>query len=271
MTSGSPDVQSTRNRHSFRPWAEADALGFGPHGYALLDENRPDGLRNVLVLAGDQARSLLDDGDLGAEAPVHLGEFEPDVAAADDHEMLGHPVERKDRAVGQVGHLTDARHVGHGGAAADVDEDARCAQPLFADPDRVRPLKTGMALDDRAAGHAAQPLLDAGAGVGGDGVGPRLHARHVDLDGTIEDDAILATATSEMRRIGAGDQRLRRRAAGIDAGAAEELPLDQRDFHSRPREPIGERRAGLPGPDDDCVEAAGHCGAPMIEGARMRR
>ena len=72
-----------------------------------------NGLRNVLVLAGDQARPLLDDRDLGAEAPVHLREFEPDVAAADDHEMLGHPVEREDRAVGEVGDLTDARHVGH--------------------------------------------------------------------------------------------------------------------------------------------------------------
>src|SRR5829696_167915 len=87
---------------SLRVPAEPDALGSGAHRDALLDENGPDGLRNPLVLAGDQARPLLDDRDLGPEAPMHLRELEPDVAAADDDEMLGHPVEPQDRAVGQV-------------------------------------------------------------------------------------------------------------------------------------------------------------------------
>ena len=54
-----------------------------------------DGLGNVLVFARDEARTLFDDRDLGAEAAVHLGELEPDVAAADDDQMPGQDVERR--------------------------------------------------------------------------------------------------------------------------------------------------------------------------------
>ena len=36
----------------------------------------------------DDARRHLDDGDAAAEAPVHLREFESDVAAADDDQVL---------------------------------------------------------------------------------------------------------------------------------------------------------------------------------------
>ena len=50
----------------------------------------------------DQARALLDDGDLGAEAAVHLRELEPDVAAADDHQVARQRVEREHRRVGEV-------------------------------------------------------------------------------------------------------------------------------------------------------------------------
>ena len=259
-----------RYGRSLRVAAEPDALGAGAHRDALVGENGPDGLRNPLVLAGDQARPLLDDRDLGPEAPVHLRELEPDVAAADDDEMLGHPVEAQDRAVGQVIDLTDARHVGHGGAPADVDEDAGRRQQRLPDPDRVRALETGVPLHDRAAGHAAQPLLDARTRIGGDGVGPRLDARHVDLDGAVEHDAVLAAAAREMGRIGARDHRLRRRAAGVDAGAAEEIPLDDGDRHFGPGEPIGERRAGLPGPDDDRIEPVGHRALPYSAASSRR-
>ena len=133
-------------RHAPSVRREPDALGAGAHRDALVGENGPDRLRNLLVLAGDQARPLLDDRDLGPEAPVHLRELEPDVAAADDDEMLGHPVERQDRAVGQVIDLTDARHVGHGGAPADVDEDAGRRQQLLARPGPCPRSRNGRAL-----------------------------------------------------------------------------------------------------------------------------
>src|SRR3546814_10711253 len=60
-----------------------------------------------------------------------------------------------------------------------------------------------------------------------------------------------------MRGPRAGDQGLGRHAAGVDAGAAEPLAFDQRDRAARLRQPPGQRRTGLPGTDDDRVEAAG--------------
>ena len=182
---------------------------------------------------------------------IHLRELEADVAAADDDQMLGHAVERQHRRVGEERHVVDARHVGHERAAADVDEDARRGQQLVADADGVRALEPGVPLDDRAAGHAAQPFLDAGRARWRDGVGARLDLGHVDPDAAVEDDAVVGGAAREVRGIGAGDQRLGRHAAGVDAGAAEELALDERDLHAGAGQPAGERRPGLAGADDD--------------------
>ncbi len=39
------------------------------------------------VLAGQQPVGALDEGDLGAESPEHLGELAADVASADDEQM----------------------------------------------------------------------------------------------------------------------------------------------------------------------------------------
>ena len=106
------------------------AVGVEFDGDALVLEDLLDGGRDVLVLAGCQPRALLDDGDLGAEAPVHLGELERDVAAADDDEMFRQRVEVEDADVGQVVDVGQTRHVGHDGTAADVEEDlVRLAEP----------------------------------------------------------------------------------------------------------------------------------------------
>ena len=107
-------------------------------GDALVLEDVPDGRRDVLVLARGQPRTLLDDGDLGAEAPVHLRELQRDVAAADDDEMLGHGVEFEDADVGQVVDVGQPRHVGHHGPPADVEEDPVGLEDPVIDPQRVR-------------------------------------------------------------------------------------------------------------------------------------
>ncbi len=52
-------------------------------------EDGDDRLRDVLVFASQQALRHLDQRDLRPETPEHLGEFEPDVAAAHDDEMAG--------------------------------------------------------------------------------------------------------------------------------------------------------------------------------------
>lgn len=101
---------------------QADAFGSCADSDALTAQDVPDSLRHILVFPGYQAGSLLDDGHIRAKPPVHLRELEANVAAADDDKMLRQPVQRQNGRVRQVRHLTDTRHVGHDGAAADIDE-----------------------------------------------------------------------------------------------------------------------------------------------------
>src|SRR5208282_3795432 len=47
----------------------------------------------VRILAAEELRSVLDDGHAAPEAAVRLGEFEANIPAAEDDEVVGHPVE----------------------------------------------------------------------------------------------------------------------------------------------------------------------------------
>ena len=101
--------------HALRVRAQADALAL---------EDRADLGGDVIVLARQQLRHSLDHRHLGAEAPVHLREFQPDIAAADDHQVRRPEIHLHDAAVGEERNVLHARQIGHRGARADVDEDA---------------------------------------------------------------------------------------------------------------------------------------------------
>ena len=62
------------------------------------------------------------------------------------------------------------------------------------------------------------------------------------------DDAVIRAAARQMRGIGAGDQRLGRHAAGVDAGAAEQLALDHRDLHAGRGQPPASDGPAWPAP-----------------------
>ena len=102
---------------------EVDAFGVEVDGDAFGFEDAEDAGGDVFVFVGGEARAFLDDGDLGAEAAVHLGELDADVAAADDEEVLGEDVEGEEGGVGEVGDGVDAGEIGDGGSAAYVEED----------------------------------------------------------------------------------------------------------------------------------------------------
>jgi hypothetical protein len=146
-------------------WCKGDALGAGAHGYALGFEDVADRLGDVFVFAADEARAHLDDCHGRAEPSVHLREFEPDITAADNYEMLRNMVEREDGAIRQKTNLADAGQIRDDRATADIDEDARRAQRLVSDLDRIRRQEASVTLEDDTAFHAAQPVLDAGARV----------------------------------------------------------------------------------------------------------
>ena len=79
---------------------------------------------NFLVLALDKARPFLNDGHHAAKPPVHLREFERDIATTDDDEVTRQDIEIQHGGIGQVVDLVETSHVGHERAASYVEEDA---------------------------------------------------------------------------------------------------------------------------------------------------
>ena len=201
----------------------------------------------------DEARRHFHDRDLAAEPPVHLGEFQPDIAAADDHQMPRQKVDPHHRAVRQIGHLIEPGQVRHHSPAPDVDEDAFGDEDCITDLNRVRCDKAAMALIDRAIRQAPQALLDPDARLLGNPVLSGFYPRHVDMHRTFEADPELAGSAHHMRHIGAGDQCLGGNASGVDAGAAKRPAFNDRNGHARCREAPRQGRSGLPGADDDGV------------------
>src|SRR4029453_18732669 len=116
--------------------------------------------RDLFVLGGGQPLFLFDDGDPRAEAPLHLSEFEPHIGTAHDYQVLGHAIEREDRAVVQIRDRSNPRHVGYESTPSDIDEDARGTEKLLSDSKRLWFLEAGVPFDDSTANHRAQPLLD---------------------------------------------------------------------------------------------------------------
>src|SRR6185369_17164971 len=101
-------------------------------------EDALDRRADLLVLARDQPRRHLAHGDLRAEAAEHLCELQPDVAAADDRQVLGHAVELEDAAVIERRHAIEAIDRWSRRFSADVEKDLRRAEPTTIDLDGVR-------------------------------------------------------------------------------------------------------------------------------------
>ena len=178
-----------------------DALGLEDAAHRLGD---------VRVLAADQVRRLLDQGDLGAEAAVALRELEADVAAADHHEVGGQLVEREDAGVGQRRDVAHPGQAGDGGAGADVEEDARRprgggrrrrprrrgrsrAWPAISVQPSVPPSQSSRPVRDSATMASTRAFTAACRRVTGPG-----------------GDAVVGGAAGHRRDPGAGDQRLGR-------------------------------------------------------------
>ena len=226
-----------------------------------------DGRGHVFVFTLNQARPHLDDGDFASKPPEHLPELQPDVAAAHDDQVPRKKVHAHHRAVGQVLHLVESRHRRHDRAPAHVDEDPLRREPVRAHADLASRFETRVALIDRAVLHLLQPGLDSRPRLPGDRVLPRLDAPHVDAHAAIDRHAEIRRAARHVRGIRARHHGLGRDAAGIDACAAEQLALDDRDLHACRGHALRERWPRLSRADDDRVEIARHENPPAIQTA----
>ncbi len=108
---------------------KADAFGIQPDIDALALDDVFDRRRHVVILVANQPRRHFDDRYLAAKAAVHLAEFEADIAAADNDEMVRQKIDVHHRRIRQVGHFVSAGHWRHQRPAADIDKDPLSAQP----------------------------------------------------------------------------------------------------------------------------------------------
>jgi hypothetical protein len=99
----------------------------------------------VVLRTLDTPRRHLDDRYLAAKAAVHLAEFEADIAAADNDQMLWQKIDVHHRRIRQVGHVSYAGHWRHQRPAADIDQDLSGAQLLAGDFHRLRRREPGVA------------------------------------------------------------------------------------------------------------------------------
>src|SRR6202021_213798 len=124
-------------------------------------------------------------------------------------------------------------------------------------PQRVRILETGMVANDGAAVHAVKPVFDAFAVAQHDGVLARLDFSHVHADRAGVDTEVGA-APGHMCGLRTGNQCLSRDAAGVDAGATDQLALHHRNGMTGRGQPSYQRGPGLAGAHYDRVETPRH-------------
>jgi hypothetical protein len=102
-------------------------------------------MRDGVVLTRQEARAAFNHRHLCAETAEHLGELQPDVAAADDNEMARKVLQGDDPDVGHVGDLVEARHGRGRGAAADVQKHLLACDDAVADRERLWGDEAGVA------------------------------------------------------------------------------------------------------------------------------
>jgi len=131
-------------------------------------------------------------------------------------------------------------------------------QYIIVHPHRMRALEARMAVINRTVFKSAHPVFHALVRAAGNLIFACFHPFHVDVDLSADGDAILAGALRQVRSVGARHQRLGRDAAGVNAGAAEVLALDDCHFHAGGRKPRCKRRPRLARANDDRVETYVH-------------
>jgi hypothetical protein len=227
-----------------------EAQSFGGEDFLQL-------VGHVVVLARQQVLALVDDSHLTAEAVEHLAELKPDVAAADDDEVLGELAQLHQAGVGEIAGLLQPFNLGNQWARAGVDEDPLAFDNVIAHLQRVRAGEACMVkveLQCRPFGHV---ILLPGAERRDDLLLAFDHSGqvHADIRSAHAPARPVARVESHLCR---GHHRLGRRAAGVDAGAAQVLRSISATFQPLSASLWASGLPPCPEADDDCVRRSCH-------------
>ncbi len=171
--------------------------------------------------------------------------------------MFWHGVEFENADVRHVVDFGQPRHVRRHRTPADVEEDLVGLELPPIDVNRMRTFEPGMAADVGTALRVLQERLEPPAVVPGDLVLARFDFGHVDGD-VARADAVVGTATGQVRGMRACHKGFGGDAAVVHAGAARQLAFDDRHSLTGCGQPQRQRRAGLACADDDRVELLCH-------------
>jgi hypothetical protein len=228
---------------------------------AVLGQDLLDLGRDVGVLARNQPVVARDDGDARAEAPEHLAELEPDVAAAENDQVRRQDLQFHDARRVEPVHVGEARDVRHRGATTGVDDDPVGGEQALAT--RVEAHAHGARINEAALAeheidrrHALEPALAAAPELLDHALLARPDLGEIDARGA-RMHAEIGAAPREIGDARGGDHRLGRGAADVDAGAADVPRFDDRSLAAGASQRQRERLAGLAGADDDRVELLG--------------
>jgi hypothetical protein len=232
-------------------------LGTDQHIDALVSENPDDLIGDVGILARGDLRSLLDDRDAAAEAPIGLRQLEADIAAAEHDQMRRQAVELQRLDVAHRLRIGEAGDVRHRRVGSDVEkhlitrEAARAAVvELHLEVFRRREVPGPHDQFDTALFVCLQRhrhhAVDHGALA-------RPHLGHVDGQGTGHR-AEACAVPHQVRDFGAPDFILGRQAIDVGAGAADPPALDHCGASPGSRHVRGQEHAAIATAEDESVK-----------------
>ncbi len=193
----------------------------------LLRERPLRFLRDRLVRRGQQRGQRLEHGRLRAQPAPHAAHLEPDHARADHPQSLRDLRHRERAGVVQHPHVVERDAGQRARRRSRGDDHVRCHElgGLFA-VDLDGPPGICAAAGERAAAMEERDLVlaeqeqDAVVVLADDLLLARLHPRHVDRE-AVDRDAVVGEAVPRVLEVLGGlQQRLRRDAADVRAGAA---------------------------------------------------
>src|SRR5580658_521002 len=229
---------------------------------AILLEDRQNFSGDVRIFAADQLRSSLRDGHAAAKAAEKLAEFKPDIAAADDQEMLGDGVEFHDGRAVEIRNAFETFERRHGRAAPGVDKkfiggERALRAILKADLNRAGAREAGLAKEQIEIGSLFDPRLNAVTESGDDRALALPDAAHVHGDAAGVNSVVRST-TGQIGDAAARDYRFRGSTALVDACAAHVRAFHQSGAQAGISQCLAERRACLAGADDGGLIMVGY-------------
>ena len=227
MIPGSPVATVNRDRDPLAVAGRANTLRVEPHRHAIGLEDLLHSLRDVVVVATNQAVAHLHDRDPTAKPPIHLRKLEPDVAATDNNKVLGQDVDVHHARIREEVDCIEAGHrlEWHVSTPADVNEDLLGLKHIVSGPHEVRAFEPTVSLVHREVLRSPEPGLDTRVGPPHDGVLAGLDRGHVDTH-PVADHAEVGTPTRHIGHSGARNERLRGNATRVHAGPSETPTLD---------------------------------------------